>query len=478
MRAAAEQLVLVAGRRDRSARTPRQGAAVHRDHAVDDHDAARRAAAARAARSSGRRRRPRTNRGCCRRWPGRPPEPNAPTLKWEGLDYRVDWFGAEHARLKRIREQIDVAGTRRGAGRRRRREDRRRAARADLHAGARRSGRPGAARRRHRAAPQLRPRSGRPGMRRDFAGVGAAARTGRRRHAVARRGLAARPRHRAGAARAAPHRRQRNAGGADDQPERSADVRAHGDDAQSARAPRRGSRSHRRRDRARARARRRRPARTCRRCWRSREEAQLPASVRQTLPWTLTRTPELAPALFGLRDFLWLGKPDLPQATLDHWGVYAESLDNRLKTAMPAPSPWENFGGRADGGLIATQAPDLDAAPGGGDGPAEAAGAARPRPADVCGPGLLARRRFPLPGRLAGDDPTGTGAFAVAGRRLRGGAGRRRPVTAAVEIGTWLRLVTGLDSDLSTLIDFMRTHRRSSRTDRGALGAGTAAATR
>ena len=26
---------------------------------------------------------------------------------------------------------------------------------------------------------------------------------------------------------------------------------------------------------------------------------------------------------------------------------------------MPPPAPWENFGGRADGGLIATQAPDL-----------------------------------------------------------------------------------------------------------------------
>jgi hypothetical protein len=29
---------------------------------------------------------------------GRPTDPNAPTLTWEGLDYRVDWFGAEHAR--------------------------------------------------------------------------------------------------------------------------------------------------------------------------------------------------------------------------------------------------------------------------------------------------------------------------------------------------------------------------------------------
>ena len=88
-------------------------------------------------------------------------------------------------------------------------------------------------------------------------------------------------------------------------------------------------------------------------------EAQLPAAVRQTLPWLMTRTPELAFALFGFRDVFWLGKPRLDRATLDAWGVYAEGLNNRLRTAMPVPSPWEDFGGRADGGLIATQSPDL-----------------------------------------------------------------------------------------------------------------------
>jgi hypothetical protein len=88
-------------------------------------------------------------------------------------------------------------------------------------------------------------------------------------------------------------------------------------------------------------------------------EAQLPASLRQTLPWTLTRMPDAAPTLFGLRDALWLGKPQLPRETLDLWGVYAENLTSRLKTAMPLPSPWDNFGGRADGGLLATQSPDL-----------------------------------------------------------------------------------------------------------------------
>ena len=89
------------------------------------------------------------------------------------------------------------------------------------------------------------------------------------------------------------------------------------------------------------------------------DEAGLSAAVKQTLPWTMTRTPELVPALFGLRDFMWLGRPELPLETLHRWGVYAEALHNRLTTAMPPPAPWENVGGRADGGLIATQLPDL-----------------------------------------------------------------------------------------------------------------------
>ena len=72
-----------------------------------------------------------------------------------------------------------------------------------------------------------------------------------------------------------------------------------------------------------------------------------------------------------------------------------------------------------------------DSSPGGGNGPAETAGATRPGTADVCRPGLLARRRFALPGRLAGDDATSTGAFVDSGRRLRGGAGRRRALAAA-----------------------------------------------
>ena len=83
------------------------------------------------------------------------------------------------------------------------------------------------------------------------------------------------------------------------------------------------------------------------------------AAVRQTLPWTVTRMPDAVPALFGLRDLLWLGKPDLPRETLDRWGVYVGEPRQPAETAMPRPRRGRYFGGRADGGLIATQAPDL-----------------------------------------------------------------------------------------------------------------------
>ncbi|MEO7133562.1 MAG: hypothetical protein ABI024_05010, partial [Vicinamibacterales bacterium] len=41
---------------------------------------------------------------------GQPSAPNPPTMTWEGLNYRIDLFAAEHARLKRIREQIESPG--------------------------------------------------------------------------------------------------------------------------------------------------------------------------------------------------------------------------------------------------------------------------------------------------------------------------------------------------------------------------------
>lgn len=89
------------------------------------------------------------------------------------------------------------------------------------------------------------------------------------------------------------------------------------------------------------------------------EEAQLSLAVRQALPWMATRAPESIPALFALRDLMWLGKPALDVRQLDRWGAYSEALDSRLRTAMPPSAPWETFGGRADSGVMGAQLPDL-----------------------------------------------------------------------------------------------------------------------
>jgi hypothetical protein len=88
-------------------------------------------------------------------------------------------------------------------------------------------------------------------------------------------------------------------------------------------------------------------------------EAHLSASIRESLAWTLSRSPESIPALFALRDLLWLGKPELPQEELDRFGVYVEGLNGRLITSMPPSAGWEDFGGRPDGGVMGTQSPDL-----------------------------------------------------------------------------------------------------------------------
>ena len=243
-------------------------------------------------------------------------------------------------------------------------------------------------------AARLRPRrAGRraPRLRR----VGAAARTGRRRRAVARRGRRSSASTSA-LARLALRRIADNEMpvGADDQPERSADARAHGDGAQ--------------------------PARRCATriaiasSPRSRAGAQRVAAAGADLPAVRALAAEAQLSVVGPADAAVDGhahagsgaralrrcatccgsaSPSCRRPTLDRWGVYAEVLDSRLKTAMPPPAPWEDFGGRADGGLIGTQAPDLIAAAGGRDRAAEAPGAARPGAADVRGPGLLARRR-------------------------------------------------------------------------------------
>ena len=81
-----------------------------RDYHLAGDDAARCAAAAGAARSmdhGGHGLRIAAAAGAA---PGQPSAPNAPTMSWEGLNYRIDLFAAEHARLKRIREQLRVAG--------------------------------------------------------------------------------------------------------------------------------------------------------------------------------------------------------------------------------------------------------------------------------------------------------------------------------------------------------------------------------
>jgi hypothetical protein len=83
------------------------------------------------------------------------------------------------------------------------------------------------------------------------------------------------------------------------------------------------------------------------------------AALRQTLPWMRSRTPDALSSLFSLRDLLWLGSPTLDRSALDRWGVYREPLDGRWRTAMPPPAAWDYFGGRADGGVIGTQTPDL-----------------------------------------------------------------------------------------------------------------------
>jgi hypothetical protein len=88
-------------------------------------------------------------------------------------------------------------------------------------------------------------------------------------------------------------------------------------------------------------------------------EVRFPAALEQALPWMVARTPESIPALFGLREMLWLGRPALPRPELDRWGVYAEPLDSRLRTVMPTPAAWEEFAGRAEAGMMGTQVPDL-----------------------------------------------------------------------------------------------------------------------
>lgn len=89
------------------------------------------------------------------------------------------------------------------------------------------------------------------------------------------------------------------------------------------------------------------------------DEAHVSMTLRQLLPWMVARAPESLRSMFSMRDLLWLGTPALAEERLDRWGVHAEPLDGRWRTMMPAPAPWEDFAGRADTGVMATQVPDL-----------------------------------------------------------------------------------------------------------------------
>jgi hypothetical protein len=288
---------------------------------------------------------------------GRATELNAPSLTWEGLDYRVDWFGSEHARLKRIREQIESPGLDAALEA----DDAEKISDALLALIYTRAlGDP--------EGPAL--LGGDVAQRHDFGLVGPA---GMRRDFVAW----AMPKEQVGDG--SPWHVEGSILGLDIALARLALRRIADNEMPVAPSINLNDqltfartvmtinpRSLRDDDRdrivaaiARGRARVQAAGANLPELMALANEAQLSAAIRQTLQWTLTRTPEAVPALFGLRDLLWLGKPDLPQETLDHWGIYAESLESRARTALARPAPWENFGGRADGGLVATQAPDL-----------------------------------------------------------------------------------------------------------------------
>jgi hypothetical protein len=88
-------------------------------------------------------------------------------------------------------------------------------------------------------------------------------------------------------------------------------------------------------------------------------ELAWPAATRQALSWTLTRTPGSVSRLFGIRDLLVLGRPELTPETLATWGVLTEPVDTIPVPRLDAPVPWDHLAGRPDIGVLATQVPDL-----------------------------------------------------------------------------------------------------------------------
>ena len=111
-------------------------------------------------------------------------------------------------------------------------------------------------------------------------------------------------------------------------------------------------------------------------------EAQLPQSVRQTLPWTHhAHARRGAVALRAARPAVARQARAAAGRRSTAGASTRRASRAGLKTAMPRPTPWENFGGRADGGLVATQAPDLMLRLARRNGPAETPGPAGARPA-------------------------------------------------------------------------------------------------
>jgi hypothetical protein len=88
-------------------------------------------------------------------------------------------------------------------------------------------------------------------------------------------------------------------------------------------------------------------------------EVALPVAIRNSLPWTLASTPGAATRLFGLRDLLWLGHPQVSAETRARWGVIGDAVDGRLAPRFDAPVAWDRLAGRPDTGVLATQVPDL-----------------------------------------------------------------------------------------------------------------------
>lgn len=89
------------------------------------------------------------------------------------------------------------------------------------------------------------------------------------------------------------------------------------------------------------------------------DECGVSHTTRRLLPWMAAHQRDALASLFSLRQLLCLGRPLVPAARLDAWGVAGDALDGRWRTAMPPPAPWEDFAGRSELGQVTTQIPDL-----------------------------------------------------------------------------------------------------------------------